>query len=760
MPTILKFVFLFFFTFLFNVVAIQAQNNPVKSELQNLTRYVDPFIGAVDGWNGGHTFPGATLPHGMVKLGPDCGKKSSNKGYEAEGKIHGFSHVHTSGSAAPPKYGNVLVMATSGEVKVSEYGSDRADVKASPGYFSVNYADYGINAEFTVSHSVGFHKYIFNRPGKSNILFDLGSFLRWTVEEASNQEFVGSEVQILSDTEIQGYTRIRKGWGFGEAYTVYFYALFDTPALEHGTFKSAKNNPGSVLETDTNEPAGAYFSYVTKENQAIRVKVGISFVSTGKARMNIENEIDHWDFALVQKQADENWNKRLQRVLIETESDDKKIMFYTAIYHAMLMPVDRKGENPLWISKAPYYDDFYCLWDTFRATHPLLTLLDEKKQVEMVNALLDIYEHEGYLPDARAGNETGITQGGSNSDVIIADAFVKGLKGINYEKGLEAMIKNAEFPPGGDEWKWGRGGIPDYNSLDYVSTAYERGGNRTMEFAFNDFCISTVARGLGKNELAEKYLGRSDNWKNIWHPGVEGDGVKGFIIPRHRDGNWQLDWNLNKSEGLEGWLYEGNSWEYSLYVPHDVSELIRFCGGPQLFNQRLDTFLTKKTQTFHPWLNDYYNVSNEPSFLTPTLYHYIGKPYKTAQRVRNIIAEKYSTRPNGIPGNDDAGSMSAWYAFHSMGFFPVAGTDVYLITAPRHDQTLIKFENEKEFRIVVKNLNEENIYIQSAVLNGQALERSWIRHFEIINNGKLELTMGKKISTWGSTELPPSKSDE
>jgi predicted alpha-1,2-mannosidase len=724
-----------------------------------LIRYVDPFIGAVDGWSGGHTFPGASLPYGMVKLGPDCGKKVTNSGYDAEGKIQGFSHVHVSGTGGPPKYGNVLVMATHGDINVNDYGSYRSEEKASPGFFSVNYKDYNIQAEFTVSHSVGFHNYTFNKSGQSNILFDLGSFLTWFQPWPTNQEFVGSEVQILSDTEIQGYTRIRKGWNDGEAYTVYFYAEFDTPSKSKGTWKSGQLHPDSTSEPDTSEPAGAFFTFDTKDGQQIKLKVGISFVSTGKARLNIDNEIDHWDFQKVKQQAAETWNNKLQNAIVETKSKDKKIMFYTALYHTMLMPSDRTGENPLWISDAPYYDDFYCIWDTYRATHPLITILDQDRQVEMINSLLDIYEHEGYMPDARSGNETGITQGGSNSDVLIADAFSKSLKGIDFEKALNAMIKNAEVPPGGNERNMGRGGIPDYNNIGYVSTDYERAGSRTVEYAFNDYCIARVAKGLGKSELAEKYLERSSNWKNLWHPGIEADGAYGFIIPRHKDGSWQLDWELNKSECWDGWLYEGNSWEYSFYVPHDVPELIRFCGGPKMFESRLDTFFTKTSQSYHAWLNDYYNVNNEPSFLTPALYNYIGKPHKTSLRIREIIADNYSTGPDGLPGNDDAGSMSAWYAFQSMGFFPVAGTDIYLITAPSHDHTTITLGEGKKFSIVVNNLSNKNIYIQSASLNGQPLERNWFRHAEIADGGVLELKMGRKISNWGSEQLPPGMLD-
>jgi predicted alpha-1,2-mannosidase len=419
----------------------------------------------------------------------------------------------------------------------------------------------------------------------------------------------------------------------------------------------------------------------------------------------------------------------------------------------MLMPVNRTGENPKWTSALPYYDDFYCIWDTYRATHPLLTLIQQKEQVAMINSLLDIYKQEGFMPDARSGNYTGRTQGGSNTDVLIADAYVKGLEGIDYNAALQAMLKNAEVPPGGDERKWGRGGLRDYNTIGYVSTDFERAGSRTMEYAYNDYCIALVAKGLGRDSIYRKYIAGSQKWKNIWNPKISSNGFTGFIWPRKKNGSWDPAWNVHKSEGWRGWLYEGNSWEYSLYVPHDVPGLITKAGGTVSFVKRLDTFFTKNAQTFHSWLNDYYNVNNEPGFLAPALYNYAGKPWRTTETVRKIISNNYTTKPDGLPGNDDAGSMSAWYAFHAMGFFPVAGQDLYLITAPLFDSVTIDLGEGKLFTVKCNALNDTNRYIKSATLNGKTLDRSWFRHSEIKNGGVLEFQMTSYPSSWASTPI-------
>ncbi|RZK68228.1 MAG: glycoside hydrolase family 92 protein [Pedobacter sp.] len=733
-----------------------------QEKTTDVAQYVDPFWGASENfWFGAHTFSGATVPYGMVKLGPDCNQKITNSGYDPKGKIHGFSHVHVSGTGGPPKYGNILVMATSGAVNVIDYASDRVNEKATPGYFSVDYTTYDINASVTATHSVGFHKYRFNKRGASNILIDAGSFLDWVKGTDPNQQLVGSEVKITSNNEIQGYTRIRKGWGDGAAYTVYFYAVFDTPSASSGTWKSGKLYPGSTSQPDTNEPTGAYFTFNTKTGQEVKLKVAISFLGIEKAKHNLLNEANHWDFDKVKNDAYQAWNKELNKIAINTGTDTVKKIFYSALYHTMHQPTNRTGENPLWKSDKPYYDDFFCIWDTYRVTHPLLTLLDENRQVDMINSLIDIYVNEGYMPDAWTGNSFGMTQGGSNSDVLIADALVKGLTGIDYELALKAMIKNAEVPPGGDERKQGRGGLADYNTIGYISTDYERAGSRTMEYSFNDYCIGVVAKALNKSDIAEKYFKKAGNWKNIWNSSIEKNGAKGFIIPKRKDGTWQTDFNLNKGGTASDWLYEGNAWEYSFFVPHDVAQLISFCGGPEKFETRLDTFFINKSKINDPILNDFYNVSNEPDFTTPLFYNYIGKPYKSAERVRGILRSSFKLGIEGIPGNDDSGSMSGWYVFNTLGIFPVAGTDVYLIGSPALSKSTLTMANGKQVVIIAKNASEKNIYVQSCKLNGKPYNRSWFRHADIANGASFEFVMGDKPSSWSvKGALPPSMSDE
>jgi predicted alpha-1,2-mannosidase len=732
----------------------------IGQTIDNPSQYVNPLIGTK---GGGHTFPGSPVPYGMVKLGPDCGNMRSNSGYIPDEEIHGFSHTHVSGTGGGAKYGNILVMPFTGDLDISNSHSASSKVKASPGYFAVNLDKYKINAELTSSHSVGFHQYTFPTEKGNGILINAGSFLGegHCCDEAQN--LIGSEISIISNTEIEGYSRVRGGWGKGGEYTVYFYANFSTPADDYGIWKGEKITESANLAYDSGEKTGAYFLFDKVKGATIKVKVGISFISTGKAKENMNKEIPHWNFKQTHNEAITQWNEVLNTIKIETESNDWKTIFYTALYHTMLMPVDRTGENPKWTSNEPYYDDYYAIWDTYRATTPLLTLIQPRREADIVKSLIDIYQHEGYMPDARAGNQTGRTQGGSNCDMVIADAYLKGLKGIDFNKAYEAIITNAEIAPGGNQQFEGRGGINEYIELGYVPAEYEpenehpnlhtpklydRAGTRTVEYAANDWAIALVAKGMGKMDDYYKYKSRASNWANLWRQ-VGSEAVNGFIWPKTKTGKWVEDFSVTKGGSWGNFFYEANSWEYSFYVPQDVKSLIDSCGGTASFIKRLDTF----------FINKYFQVSNEPSFFTPCLYAYAGRQDLTNTTVRNIIKNHYYATENGIPGNDDAGSMSAWLVFNSIGFFPNAGQDVYIFTSPHFKRVKIDMGEGIFLNVIAHELSEENIYIREVKINGESIDRSWFSHGEIKNGGTIELFMSNQISGFGTKNLPPSIAD-
>jgi predicted alpha-1,2-mannosidase len=745
----------------------------------NPSTFVDPFIGTQ---GNGNTFPGVTYPFGMVKLGPDCDDLSTNMGYKETGKVRGFSHLHVSGTGGGPKYGNILVYPFTGDVRIEGYGSDRGKEMATAGYFSTVLSESNILAELTTTPKTGIHRYTFNKAGLTGILIDAGSILGKQACCHENQKLLGSEIEIQSDTEIVGYNRVSGGWNIGEPFTVYFYAQFNKPASSFGTWKAGVKHPGNKREYDSGESVGAWFSFNKSTPQQVEMRVGISFISVGKAKENCQKEAADLTFDQAVAKAKAEWDTYLRRIEITTTDKAEKMKFYTALYHTLMQPTDRTGENPLWKSDAPYFDDFYCIWDTYRTSHPLITLVAPEKESQIVNSLIDTYKNEGYLPDGRSGNSNGRTQGGSNADMVLAEAILKDLKGINYGDAFEAMLKDAEVPPGGDERKEGRGGLKDYNTIGYVSTDYERAGTRTVEYAANDWAIAQAALKLGKNEDYKKFAKRSGNWENLWKP-IESEGAHGFIMPRKADGTWDetfrnrswqyyLDFAPNKIgiipyKQLSGkyldnknftlrsagnwsdFFYESHSWEYSFYVPHDVSRLIEKSGGKGAFVNRLDTF----------FLKNYYNIANEPGFLTPHLYIYAGQHYKTVLLLNKLLKKYYSERPDGLPGNDDSGAMSSWYVFNKTGIFPNAGQDVYLITAPSFKKVSIFFDGKTKLDIVAENFSPRASFIKYAEFNGKRWNKAWLKHADVRKGGVLKLVMSDKPTDWGTKNLPPSRSD-
>ena len=673
-------------------------------------QYVDPRIGSE---GVGRTFPGPSMPFGMCKPGPDCGVLPNAGWAPMPETVTGFSQTHVSGTGGGQKYGNILIQpGIEPQRRISE--------EVSLGYYSTTFEN-GIRTEITTSERCAFYRIHYPQAGQ--LLVDVTHYLgKDTVpDQREKQQFVGAEMEVVSDHEVRGYSRIRGGWNNGDAYTVYFCLMTD---------KAFKSEASTLIFPDS----------------IVNIKVGISYVSSIQAKRNIPD----CDFDTQLNKVRESWEQLLSRIQIKGKEQDKR-MFYTALYHTMLMPVDKTGENPKWTEK-PYYDDYYAIWDTYRTSTPLITLIDEQREIAIVNALLNIYKREGYMPDARSGDCNGRTQGGSNAEVVIADAYIKGLQGIDYNLALEAMLKDAEADPGSDHEKHGRGGLREYTTLGYIPYGIDRAGNRTVEYAYDDYCIAEVAKGLGRMDIYERYLRQSQNWRNLWRSDYEWDDVKGYIMPRDAEGHWldSVPWGRSKVFKpqipytpitkvapwyLPWWstfFYEALSAEYSLSIPHDVPGLIEACGGEETFHRRLDLFFERGR----------YNVGNEPSFLTPCLYHWIGRPDLTSDRVRQIITDNYTDQPNGLPGNDDSGAMSSWLAFHQLGLYPNAGQSYYLLHAPLLPEWTLQLCNGKTLHGIVKG---KGTHFERVTFNGQVLEDARIEHADLMKGGELVYYVSKHV---------------
>jgi predicted alpha-1,2-mannosidase len=717
-----------------------------KISTPDYTRNVDPFIG-VD-W-GGNTFVGSAIPFALVKLGPDMetfDQRPSGFGYSSHGQILGFSHLHLSG--AQGKYGNILVAPVVGPLDLADIKTPRADEVAQVGYYSARLTRYQVKAEMTSSRRVGFHRYTFPASQQAHLTLNVAHALGLGPGSES-QRFLGAEVHLTSNHEAEGIARFTGGWNKGGEYKVYYYLDIDTPADSRQTWTGTRITSDRDAHVEFDEPIGATFNFKTHANQIVQMKVGISFISPEQAKQNVRQETPGWNFAVVHAAAVALWNKELAKLNLSGETASQRRQLYTAMYHIMLMPTDRTGENPDWKSSEPYYDDYYAIWDTYRSSSPLLTLISPDRQRDIIRSLVDIYRHTGYMPDARSGNDNGRTQGGSNANVVITDAYLKGLTGIDYETAFAAMVKDAEVSPA-DPQKEGRGGLKDYNERGFITLADERSGSRTVEYAYDDFAISELACGLGKPKEAAQYSGRTHNFEHLWDKDMTVQGFKGFLRPRKPDGSWADPYLLVRGTWPD-FMYEGDIWTYSLYAPQDMRRLIEMAGGNNAFNQRMDYIFTR----------GHFDVTNEPGFLMPVLYNYSGRPDKSADIVHLLLEKAFTDSRAGIPGNDDSGAMSSWLLFQTLGIYPVAGQDVYLISTPGIPDTSLTLGNGKKLRIIAKNLDHAglNRYVQSATLNGTNLPNSWFRHAQIKDGATLVFTMGSAPSNWGKDTPPPSMSD-
>ncbi|KAI1172090.1 alpha-1,2-mannosidase-like protein [Nemania sp. FL0916] len=778
----------------------------------DVLQFVDPLIGTV---NGGHVFPGATLPYGMAKPVAD----TNNRGEAASGFVYddslivGFSHLHDSGTGGAPSMGNFPLFAHTGcpddDFANCRYvSSHRAtsringSTKAKPGYFAIGLNN-SVFAEMTATAHTSLFR--FNFPSEIEVPYSYAASGKEPAPDTvPNSPLIlvdlvdlsfsrsGGNIKVNATTgRIMGDGQFRPSFGQG-SYNAYFCADFRGAAIRQtGTFVQDKvnNDEHAVGESYSNRriphgSVGAWVQFARAPTNQILARVGMSFISAEQACENAERELGDFNFARVVTAAEAAWRGKLSAIKADHTglSLDLLMTFWSGVYRSMLLPQDYTGENQLWESDEPYYDSFYCIWDSYRAQHPLLTIIDPEIQTDMVRALIDIYKHEGKLPDCRMSFSKGFTQGGSNADVVLADALIKNLtKGIDWELGYEAVVSDAEDEP--TNWEVaGRGGLDSWRELGYIPVddddrkgvgPLSRTITRTVEYAYDDFAIAAMARELGHKADEAKYLERSRNWKNLWHAEREdryrdketgkmaGSSFRGFLQPRLQNGTFTEQAVRLCSPIYEQHVcyfdtvhstYEGSPWLYSFYVPQDMAALISTMGGATSFVERLDYFHS----------SGIVYMGNEPNFLPTFQFHYGGRPGRSAYWVHQYIPAQFNSTIGGLPGNDDC-AMAAFSTFAFMGFFPVAGQDVYLLTPPLFREVSIRTPDGRGWA-TLRNANFDptyvNMYVQSATLDGKPYTKNWITHDFFTRGGVLEFVLGPKESAWGTRkeDLPPSLS--
>ncbi|HEX9108161.1 MAG TPA: GH92 family glycosyl hydrolase, partial [Longimicrobiales bacterium] len=698
----------------------------------------DPFLG-VDG--GGNTVPGAAVPFGFIELSPET-EYPNTSGYSSRGRILGFAHTHVSGTGGDSKYGNFLVVPTCGALALGNLAFAKADERAAPGYYAVTLrGEQGaVRAELTASRRVGVSRFTFPPAAAANVILDVSA------HTLQAQRATHARATVEDGRHVSGSAAFRGGWN-PAPYTLYFYAEFDRPAARLGTWTSA---PGSWRvdsarhvegdqTADYRRRVGVYATFAG--GAPVEMKLAVSFVSVEQARRTLREEAPG-DFDAARGAAARAWDDIFARIRVEGGTDTQRRLFYSSLLRAHYMPHDLSGENVWWTSSEPHYEDFYTLWDTFRTLHPLLTLIEPDRQRDMVRSLVDTYRHTGWLPDARIAGTNGLTQGGSNGDVVVADAIVKGLQGIDYATAYQALQKDADVQSP-DPLNQGRE-LGDYLRLGYMSLSSNRSASRTLEYAADDFAVAQVARALGHAEDARRYQARSASWSELW------DARLRCIRPRYADGAWLENYSCEHvypdftTEWWDTPFYEGSGIQYSTYVPHDVRGLMERVGGDSAFVAWLDEIFDRGL----------YDPTNEPDLLAPWLYIHAGRPDRTAERVRTLLATAYHPGRDGLPGNDDAGTMTSWYVWSALGLFPNAGQPLYYIGSPVFLRTTIQLGSGRSFIIEALGTSDADRYVVAAELNGKPLERAWLTHAELAAGGRLVLHMAPAPSRWGRAERP------
>jgi predicted alpha-1,2-mannosidase len=729
-----------------------------KHAQSRLTRYVDPYIGT--GFHG-HVFLGANVPFGAVQLGPVNLSEGWDwcSGYHySDSTIVGFSHTHLSGTGIGD-LGDVAVMPTTGPVRVRKgtlKNPDRGFVsrfshreeQARPGYYAVQLQRYNIRAELTATERVGFHQYTFPESDAAHLVFDLQQGIGWDLA-------TDTHIEQLNDSTLVGY-RNSKGWAADQR--LYFAAVVSRPIRSFSSVQ-VLDTLGNTRPAATGNRLKGVLTFATRAGEKVKLKVGISPVSPAGALANIKAEIPHWNFDQVVAQADAAWNQELQKVRIEADAARLKT-FYTALYHTMIAPSvfnDHNGDyrgTDQQVHPNPGFTNLttFSLWDTYRAAHPLFTILQPARVNDMVSSMLAIYQQQGKLPVWHLmGNETNCMVGYSAVPVV-ADAYLKGFQGFDAALAYEAVKATAMR----DEF-----GLKAVRALGYIPANSEAESvSKGLEYAIDDWCIAQMAKQMGKTEDYAYFSRRAKNYRNYF------DKQAGFMRGRVSPTEWRTPFNPFTSVHEKSDFTEGNPWQYTWLVPQDVEGLIGLLGGERRFGQKLDSLFIVKGDLGAQASSDIsgligmYAHGNEPSHHISYLYNYVGQPWKTADQVRFITEHFYTTRPDGIIGNEDVGQMSAWHVFSALGFYPLnPANGAYVFGSPAVNQATLTLAGGKTLTIIAKNNSPANKYIQRVTLNGRAYAKSYITHRDLVQGGQLVFDMGPSPSpTWGVAPADRPKS--
>lgn len=706
---------------------------------QNLTRWVNPFIGtgAVQSSLSGNNYPGATVPFGMVQLSPDTREApdwAQASGYDYNDSIiYGFSHTRLSGTGASD-FIDILLFPTISDKRKSTFTHQHE--QARPGYYQVLLKDEKIQAELTASVHVGVHRYTCSDGDQLKLWLDLDHSAN---KGSWNRRIIQSQLRMVSPTVVEGY-RIITGWA--KLRKIYFHLEFSQPILSNQLYDGNRMYENTPVINGT-ELRGL-FCFDKKWNKELICKVALSPVSIENARLNMATEVPGWDFEYIARAAETSWEKELKKIIIQGTDLQKKI-FYTALYHTMVQPNTMSDVNGEYmasdyvtrsVAKGEVHYSTFSLWDTFRAAHPLYTLIHTHRIPDFVKSMMRQYDYYGYLPVWQLWGQDNYCMIGNHSIPVIVDAVLKGVAGVDEEKAYEAVFNSSIVShPNSPFEVWEKYGyMPENIQTQSVSI--------TLEQAFDDWCVAQLAKRLGKEKDYNHFMKRSAFYRNLFN------SKTGFFQPKNDKGEWIEPFDPYKYGANGGYPFtEGNAWQYFWYVPQNIQRLISLTGGNKAFVAKLDTFFTVSYQSGA--LNDnasgfvgQYAHGNEPSHHVAYLYACAGEPWKTQKYVAYIMNELYNDSSSGYAGNDDCGEMSAWYVFGALGFYPVNPVSgEYVIGTPMLEEAVIQLPGRKTFTVKAPRKEDNEVYICSMKLNGEKYTKNYITHQDIMKGGILEFVM-------------------
>ncbi|MGJ8726408.1 MAG: GH92 family glycosyl hydrolase [Roseibacillus sp.] len=751
----------------FSILTAVMTSGILKAEDSTILDLVDPFIGT--GFHG-HTFPGATTPFGMVQLSPDTrtqGWDACGGYYDTDTEIWGFSHTHLSGTGIGD-YGDVLMMPFTGEVSIGsgtpnkpDYGYrsayDKKNQVASPGYYRVLLDRFQVKAELTATPRAGMHRYTFPEAEEAGIVIDLKHSLQ-------NRQTLEAEIEVVNEREIRGWRHV-KGWAPNRR--IHFHAVFSKPFVA----ELYANDALQAGEKAKGKQIKAKLKFATSKDEEVLIKVGISPVDMAGAQGNVMAEIADWNFDGVVVKAKQQWTEQLDAIEVSGGSEDQRKIFYTALYHSSISPniaSDVDGRYRGMDQKIHQDDDYtnhtvFSLWDTFRAQHPLYTIIDPERDQEWIRTLLRKYDEGGILPMwDLASNYTGCMIG-YHAVPVIVDAYTKGLRDYDVDKALEAVVFSSTYD--------GEKPIPYHTPIvkkdlmpkgkffhatkDYIPADLElKSVSKALEFAYNDWTIARMAEGMGRKDLVKEYDERAGRYRAYF------DAETGFMRGKNEDGSWVEPFVPTDSNHNDGEYVEGNAWQWTWFVPHDVPGMIEMFGGREPFAKKLnELFTTDSTLTGERISGDItgligqYAHGNEPSHHIAYLFNWVEKPWRTQEIVHQIMTEFYQAAPAGLIGNEDCGQMSAWFILNAMGIYQVAPGDTrFSIGVPLFPETRIPLKDGKVFVVRMENGGEENPYIQSVTLNGKNLTSPFVDYADIMSGAELVFKMGSDKTVFWKTK--------